>query len=38
MEVTNLKGNGQLRVGTTELDAPHLGKTLTFVLPLIGLP
>jgi len=34
--VTNLKGNGQLRVGKTELDVPHLGKTLTFILPLIG--
>jgi|GEM_PF-2678316 len=36
MEVIELKGNGQLRTGRTELDVPHLGKTLTFVLPLIG--
>jgi len=36
MTITNLKGNGQLRTGRTELDVPHLGKILTFVLPLIG--
>src|SRR3989344_9433318 len=36
MKVTNLKGEGKLRVGRTELDVPHLGKKLTFVLPLIG--
>ena len=36
MKVTNLKGKGKLRVGRTELDVPHLGKKLTFVLPLIG--
>jgi len=36
MEVHNLKGNGKLRIGRTELDVPHLGKTLTFILPLIG--
>ena len=36
MKVTKLKGNGQLRIGRTELDVPHLGKTLTFMLPLIG--
>src|SRR3989344_1296591 len=36
MKVTKLKGNGQLRIVRTELDVPHLGKTLTFMLPLIG--
>ena len=36
MKVTKLKGNGQLRIGRTELDVPHLGKTLTFIIPLIG--
>ena len=36
MEVHNLKGNGKLRIGRTELDVPYLGKTLTFMLPLIG--
>jgi len=36
MAVINLNGNGQLRIGRTELDVPHLGKILTFMLPLIG--
>ncbi|MEK6855090.1 MAG: hypothetical protein AABX73_02605 [Nanoarchaeota archaeon] len=36
MAIINLKGNGQLRTGRTELDVPHLGKILTSVLPLIG--
>ena len=36
MEVHNLIGNWELRIGRTELDVPHLGKILTFILPLIG--
>lgn len=36
MATTNLKGNGQLRTGRIEIDVPYLGKTSTFVLPLIG--
>lgn len=36
MEAVQLKGNGQIRAGRIELDVPHLGKTLTYVLPLIG--
>src|SRR3989344_5527727 len=38
MKIIDLKGNGRLRTerGRTELDVPHLGKTLTYVLPLIG--
>lgn len=37
MEITNLKGGGQLRTGATVLDVPHLKNNReTFVLPLIG--
>ena len=36
METIQLKGNGAIREGRIELDVPHLGKTITYVLPLIG--
>jgi len=35
MVITNLKG-GQIKTGRTELDVSHLGRTLTYLLPLIG--
>ena len=36
MKTIELNGDGKIREGRTEIDVPHLGKTLTFVLPLIG--
>lgn len=36
MQTIELKGNGQLREGRTELGVPHLDDRVTFVLPLNG--
>ena len=36
MGTKQLKGNGAIREGRIELDVPHLGKTITYALPLIG--
>ncbi|MBS3072803.1 hypothetical protein J4477_03145 [Candidatus Pacearchaeota archaeon] len=36
MKVIDLKGNGQVRISAIEMDVPYLGKTITFILPLIG--
>jgi len=36
MTTTKLKGYGEIRASKVELDVPHLGQTLTFVLPIIG--
>lgn len=36
MATIELKGNGQLRIGRTEIDVPHKGGIITSVLPLIG--
>jgi len=36
MGTKQLKGNGEIRKRRIELDVPHLGKTITYALPLIG--
>lgn len=36
MTIITLKGNGEIRTGRTEIDAPHKEGTITFVYPMHG--